>query len=298
MIDFAEKFYGFDKAAQNSNKRIKTNLMRIVPNDEAKRALGIERRGGVTYTVYPPKETAKGLGYVISLLKKGEIDVNDLRHSEDVERQVKAWPTSALPDPSKKLNKPVPLDDYTFDRVSPDSGEETSSADSRPAGSGGKKTPKKRKRKSKPQVRSALIPSDWSPEINKPRLNNIYVELSHLNHNAYTEAASVLLRVFLELSTDYYIEIHNVIPDMDGQRKTAILAKKLKAVANHLRSTGNITQDLQESIKKIADADRYIHASVPTMHQYVHHLHAAPVASELETIWDHTLQPFLDKVFS
>jgi hypothetical protein len=212
------------------------------------------------------------------------------------------WPPSVLPDPKKRLDSPVPLDDFTQGRVPPDGKPATveaaySDSASELTSSTDRKT-KAIKKKKVPRPRGALIPATCNLDIQRPRVNNVYVELSRMSHNDYTEAVSVLLRVFLELSTDYYIEIHNIIEDKAGLRRNATLAKKLKGVADDLRKHRKITQDLQEAVRRMADNDRYIHASIATFHQYVHSQHAAPIASELETIWDNTLQPFLEGVFA
>ncbi len=301
MMDFVDKFYELDAQAQASSQRIKTNLLRIVKT--IKDDIGLVRKNKTSSTYYPAEEAAKILGYLVAILKKDVINVNDIREEGDRKAFLKdEVPDSVMPDPATRLPTAVPLDDYTFGRVPPsgkvDGSEGSANGDDSEKETDTDDDKKKNRRKKSQPPRSALIPTSCYLEIARPRINNIYVELARISHNDYTDAVSVLLRVFLELSTDFYIEVHDLIPEKDGKRRRANLAKKLKAVANDLRTRGEITQHLQEAIRKMADNDRYIHASVFAFHQYVHNMHAAPVASELESIWDVTLQPFLEKVFA
>lgn len=280
MMDFVEK-YGSGEAKEKSAIPIKTNLERLVGTIQDN--IGLERRNRVTYTTYPPEELAKPLSYVVAKLKSGEINVDDIRNKEDRERFLRNMPPTALPDPSTKYLAPVPIDDFTFDRAE---------IPTEPP----KKSKKKRKKKR--TRRSSLIPADCNLNIERPRVNHIYVELSTMSHHEFTEATSVLLRVFLELSMDHYIDVHNLIPDAGGLRRNTVLAKKLKVVAEELHRKGSISQKLKEAIEGVADESRYLLASVATFHQYIHNMHVNPVASELEDVWDVTLQPFLEKVFA
>jgi hypothetical protein len=119
-----------------------------------------------------------------------------------------------------------------------------------------------------------------------------------MSHHDYSEATSVLLRVFLELTTDHYIATHNLLPAKTGERRNASLAKKLKKTAKHLYDQGRISQDLYEATERSVSNDPYVQASVVTFHQYVHNRHKPAVASELETIWDVALEPLIVAVFS
>jgi hypothetical protein len=162
----------------------------------------------------------------------------------------------------------------------------------------GKSTPVPTKTKStrpKPKPpRTAVAAGDALINPAPPRLNGIFNELVSLSADTYPNAGSVLLRVFLELSLDDYVIRESVMTakEMDN----AGLAKRMKAVADHLFSRGVATVDLKKAAYKIADTRHTLAAGVVTFHQYVHNQYVYPKPSELRTAWDE-LQPFLEAVW-
>jgi hypothetical protein len=122
-----------------------------------------------------------------------------------------------------------------------------------------------------------------------PRLNAIYNELLTLNATQYPNAASVLLRVFVELSIDHYLTQMN----LSGENEK--LAKKLKVAADDLKKKGQIDDQLRKAIDRIANSQTVIAASTFTFNQYVHNRYSHPIPSELFIAWDE-LEPFLLQV--
>jgi hypothetical protein len=120
-----------------------------------------------------------------------------------------------------------------------------------------------------------------------------YVELSALNAERYPNACSVLLRVFIELSVDHYIEDRKLLSD--AQMRSAPLAKRLKEVVKNLKSRNKISAQLATAMHSYADGKMTIvAATVPTFNQYVHNQYVYPKAVDLYTTWDE-LAPLLEK---
>ena len=58
----------------------------------------------------------------------------------------------------------------------------------------------------KTRNRGALVPKSLNLHISNPKINKIFEELKHVQVKTCPNASSVLLRVFLELSVDAYLE--------------------------------------------------------------------------------------------
>ena len=143
--------------------------------------------------------------------------------------------------------------------------------------------------------RTSVIPSSCVLNIASPRINKIYSELTQLNVETYPNAGAVLLRVFLELSTDHALASESVMSEAD--RRSKPLAARLKKLADHMKTKKQITDQLCKAVYAIADRNRGpIDASTTTMNQYVHNPHVHPTSAELRAAWDQ-LQPLLEKIW-
>jgi hypothetical protein len=148
--------------------------------------------------------------------------------------------------------------------------------------------------RAKPQSeRSSTIPSNCHLWIPSGRINEIHYELLRLNVNDFTNACSVLLRVFVELSVDYHIAKHNVMTEQ--QRANTPLKKRLKELSEFLCSNGIIGDQLNKAMIKISDGASLGFSAV-TFNQYVHNQFTYPKPSEVLTAWDE-LQPFLAELW-
>jgi hypothetical protein len=122
----------------------------------------------------------------------------------------------------------------------------------------------------------------------------VYTELGTLAVDSYPNATSVLLRVFVELSVDHYVDQANLIPN-EHQRRNAKLSDKMKKVAEHLHNTGKIPVELKRVVNNVADGNGHLKPSVAGLHLYLHNMFAYPKPSELRQTWNE-LQPFLEKL--
>ncbi len=122
----------------------------------------------------------------------------------------------------------------------------------------------------------------------------MFTELKRLKVEVFPNAGAVMLRVFVELSLDHFLEHTIGWPEqkIDGSK----LAQKLTSVANYLEGNSIMSASQLAPIKKAAGGQTLLAASVKTMHGYVHNRHFSPVASELKTAWD-DFQPFMEKLW-
>jgi hypothetical protein len=274
IIDFIDKVTG----GSDSKAKIITNVGRVTKTKVGQEVLGIEVVNGKVRSRYPVNEVAKGLSRLVNDLRAGAITSRDIYTAEDIADYLAKYRPAEKPNPKKALPEPVELDDLAAGITTP--------APPKPA--------RRPKKGTGGRGRTVLIPSTCTLNINPPRINAIYVELSRLDVDDFPNAGSVLLRVFLELSVDHYIETEKV--KLAKAARDTPLAKRLKEVAAHLHNRGAIPEKLLRAIEKVANNRDVISASTVTFNQYVHNEYVHPKPSELRTAWDE-LQPFMEKLW-
>ncbi len=278
ILDFVETYGAMSEEARSSRIGVLSNVERLLVSRAARDALGIEIVDGQVISHYPREEIAKGLNHIVEDLKTKRANVKDVYHAQDREDYVSRLPKRSLPTKSERLKAPVSLSDLAKGKSTP--------APAPP--------PRRRRPRPRPE-RTSVIPSSCVLNISAPRINKIYNELTQLNVETFPNAGAVLLRVFLELSTDHGLATENVMSEQDRRNKP--LAARLKALANDLKKKRRITDELCKAVRAIADRNRGpIDASTTTMNQYVHNAHVHPTSAELRAAWDQ-LQPFLEKVW-
>lgn len=150
-------------------------------------------------------------------------------------------------------------------------------------------------KKSSPKPSSAeervwLAPADRGTElpIRDPRLAQVYKEARTLNADRFPATSAVMLRVFLELSTDHFLLSMKVpVPaKYQGKKWTASqipLKDKIRTVLGVLDPTGSLP-NLKQARAGLSDPDR-LHA-VEELHAAVHGLSANVVGKEARIAWD------------
>jgi len=230
----------------------------------------------VTHT---KEEVLKGLVRVIDDLGTSQVTVSKIKNQEQRIDYINKLSADELPNAEKILPIPYPLGE------SPDNEPETKETTITSTG-------KKQDRKF--SNRTTLIPRECRFKITHHRVNKIFLELKRLNADEFPNASAVMLRVFVELSLDYYLE--KVIGWSENQIDNSKLAQKLMAVTNHLETNNILTPSQLAPIKKAASGQTLLVASIKTMHGYIHNRHFSPVASELKTAWD-DLELFLETLW-
>ncbi len=145
------------------------------------------------------------------------------------------------------------------------------------------KTKPKPNAKPKPTRRTNLIPQKefgilWTGK--QQRHHAIWEELQfHLNTKKHPNAVSVLFRVLLELSIDYYVDEHSIQVYANDK-----LARRVEKVGASLFSHNKIDKKQLDATKKFSQNYQLI--SADTLNRYVHSPSFAPSPKDLEALWD------------
>jgi hypothetical protein len=277
VLDFVEKHGNLSPEARASSKGVLTNIERLLSSPEARQRVGVDVVRGQVLALYPLEELTNSLTRIIEDFKTGAVSVPQLYHVEDRINYVKGLPRSARPKKSARLPEPLVLDDLTEGRRKP-----RSKAKAKP-----RKPPKVKQR-------TTVIPAGAKLNVTPPRTNAIYNELGEITVEQYPNACSVLLRVFLELSVDHYIEDHQLMTEKEIS--STPLAKRLKRVAEHMHGSRRITVKLRKAIEQIANGPSVLAPGVSTFNQYVHNQHVFPKARDLYLAWDE-LEPLMEAMW-
>ena len=278
IIDFVEKCGQLSALAKSSKQKIQTNTERLVSTPHVRKKFGIDIIGGKVVSHFPQAEIVRGLTRMIEDLLTEKKTVPDLYHVVQRNAYVDDLPKSLFPKKATRLIAPVLLEDFTAGIKKP-----------QPA------PVQKKKSTPKPQPRTTVIPRSASLNVKIPRINAIYNELLTLSAETYANACSVLIRVFLELSVDHYIDENKVpLPKSDANTP---LAQRLKLVSTHLHSKKKISDKLKVAIENVANGGQSVFApSIHTFHQYVHNQYVFPKHTELYVAWDE-ISPLLEKIW-
>ena len=271
VLDFVKAVGGI---ADDATGSFITNIHRALMSKKLMANFGLEKdRDGRVLAWFPAAEIKKSLTKIVTDMQSGAVNSRDLNGPIDRENYFQKFKKGDLPDPKSRLAAPESLDDLAAGL----------------AAGGGRPKPRKRKQRPAPGVRTTLIPKECALNPSSTRLSDIVRELKSLNLNDYSNACSVLLRVFLELSIDDAIESRKHLSNVAGD----VLAKKLKAVASDLFTNDQISSQLRKAIDNIANSQtNLLAAGVFAWHQYVHNQYVHPKATELRQTWDE-LQPFM-----
>ncbi len=266
---------------QETRKKVPvTSLGRLISTPYVRNRLGIELRSGSVDTLFDHDAVAKGLTYVVNDLASGRTATKNIYHKDDRIRYINGLPATDLPDTSnpedefKPLVAPTPATDPV-----------TASPTVATSASIKRNTPTQKNR-------SNLVPRGCRLTIGITRINEIYHELRKLEIETYTNAVSVLFRVFLELSVDAYNSKYKA-----GFSEKDSLNAKVLAVSRHLGTRNMLDSKQAIAVERACEKDNFLAANICTMHQYVHNPHFSPAPSDLLAAWDN-LSLFIEAIWS
>ena len=166
-----------------------------------------------------------------------------------------------------------------------------------PQKKGGKQEGKQQgQKKSQPSPkRATLVPKNLKLAISRTRIARIYEELRNLDLRKFTNAAAVLLRVFVEMSVDEYAAQKGLSLRGKKGNRDFKLRKKVITVADYMRDNDLRNRSQLHGIRAIANNREHV-LSVESWHAYVHNQHYSPIHSELVITWDN-IQPFIEEIW-
>lgn len=149
--------------------------------------------------------------------------------------------------------------------------------------------------------RQTLIPKDVDMDIRPEKINDIYDELKKLNVNSLRNCGSVMLRVFLDLSINYYLEEYE--DHVVNKRKLSevrtntdfTLDARMNRVLDDLKNLKKIDDSIYKTIHAIMRDENL--QLVVELNQYVHNYHFNPKTDDLKVLWNN-LEGFFRAIFS
>jgi len=255
-----------------------STLERLLENRAVGKELGLSIENGHLVTKLPADEVAKPLKKIVLDLATKTVRVNRLMKTENMLDYLRTdLGKDYLPDLSKarsgtrRLDQ-IPTSEFTKVRGST------------------------HRRKRDPSDRKEVVPRTCKLNVTQNRIADIYKELRTLHLTDGPNAIAVLLRVFLELSVDYYLIKHGGSLKYTAGTKEiwkSLDAKLAEAVAILLKA-GVTKNELAAVTRSVTNKNSPMHTEL--LHRYVHDPFQTPVPRELSAAWDHA-QPLFEKIW-
>lgn len=285
VLDFINQSDAVDANMKDRLKDVpSTSLGRLISDPAWREIVGIELRKGVVLTDYDPDEIIKPLIRTITDLLKKDFKVGHIYSKEDRAKYLETFKKEDLPDKSKRLAQ-----DWALTSTDPPKrGSAKGTGEAGPSTSGGssKQRPKKK--------RVNVIPRSTIFSIKNPRVETIYLELKKLKIKDYPNSTAVLLRVFMELSLDSYLD-KSPIANFNHRGQKATLAKKVLAVSQYFLDNGIMTRN-ELKAANVAGSSAHSILSINTFNAYVHNNKFHPEPDSLRLSWDN-LEGFFVKLW-
>jgi len=255
-----------------------TTLERFLENRSVRKQLGFDVKDGKLVTKLPADEVAKPLKKIVLDLATKKARVGMLMKTNDMLDYINTLGDAHKPDLSKARKV-----ERTFDEI-------PTSEFTKIGNSNGR-------RKRDASDRKEVVQKGCPIRVTDNRIAEIYKELRTLKLDGAPNAIAVLLRVFLELSVDRFLETSGSGPSYSAPNGNTVhkkLEKKLTEVVDILVSNGvperhfnNVKRDLSNQNSPM---------NVDLFHRYVHDRFATPTPVDLKAAWDHA-QPLFEKIW-
>ena len=271
----------FLKSQQNVPDMIKdsltklsiTNLQRLMSDPYVREHLGLEVNNGILISKVAVSEVIKGLVKVVEDILNPEFKVSEIYNREKRKKYIDNFDTSQKPDLSNEA-----FEQWSFQDIVNNKGRVL--INSKPIEI--TKTNKNRRGN-----RVGLVPKTLILHINNPKINKIFEELKHIQVKTCPNASSVLLRVFLELSVDAYLERYDLVKNnaITACSSKENLNGKVCKVLNHMIQSKTMSNDISKGIRaEINDKNSVL--SIESLNAYVHNEFFYPKADNLIIGWD------------
>jgi hypothetical protein len=255
-----------------------TTFFRIVTSSAAKSQYGFEFDHENNLLVRDPDFGEKLKVIILNVLKKEDfqgkkIDSRSLNKSGEQESYIKSIEKTDVAKVDQEIKKSTTEDIFGEKNIR--------IADGR-----------KPKVLPKSTNRSFLIANSCRLSITETKINNVYRELRDDlllddSMKAVPNAVSVLFRVFLEISIDYFLEKEGINLSSDTK-----LSGKITKCTQILETKKIATSKQLVNIRKVA-TDKNNILGIQNFHDYVHSYKANPTSNDLKQKWDN-LQEFFE----
>ena len=255
-----------------------TTLRRLLDSKDVRAELGLDVENGQLTSPLLGSEIIKPLKRMILDIASKSVNSRKFNKTEKMLEYVRKFKSPDRPDFSKKVpSRPVEgIQKAEFTKQ--------------------KATTTQTKRSSVPD-RKQIVPKNCQINVSSSRISEIYKELKTLKLDEANNAIAVLMRVFLELSVDHFLEQKNIsltFPVQGQGEKDKRLDKKLAEAVEIMVSAGVPKRNLDPILRSISVQRNPL--NIDLLHMYVHNRFATPIRSELTAAWDQA-QPLFEKIW-
>jgi len=251
-----------------------TSLKRLLSTPYVRTRLGVEILQGRVTISGDEQGAPEKLLRVIDDLASRRVRVRDLYHASDRRRYVDELLVGDSADVDRAASPSPTAQDASASEPTDRQESSASEPTQRQESSGRKSVPSSKRRKT-------LVPKGFALHIEQSRINNVFLELQQLDIEKFTNAVSVLLRVFIELSLDDFIKRKALSAPPRCYLKT-----KLETVIEHMKSEGTLDSQELKPVRRALQKDCFLASTLSTMNDYVHNQHFCPTPSDLRAAWD------------
>ena len=289
VIDFVGRNADYSEADWESTKsmiesRRSSSLTRLLESAHGRKHLGISisssKREKIPLLAYDPKWALKVLRRIIEDVRDGVEDTRSLNTATDIEKYFKNLPKNLQP-PKNPLKKPRPFKDINFNPPPTAPGP-------RP-----KTTPRT---SAVPRPRKYLAPKRHQFKVpNSTKGEALLREAGTLDANKFTLSAAFLLRGFIELAINDYMDV-NGLPtseiNLKGHKVDLNLTEKGDRVLKHISASKTFANaDLRGFRNHFLGKTSTI--SIQSLNGFVHNKFQIPTPDTLRAGWDSSVPIFM-----
>ncbi len=259
-----------------------TTLDRLLSTPAVRAAIGFQLIGGKLLTELPAEEAMKPLRRMIIDLAEKRKTVTDLKSKDQQIAYIAEMKGADKPDLTSKTGTLKPVEGITDKdfKAAP--------------------TPlPKRRSGGRTAARTNVVPKSCKLNVTNAKIDGIYGELKILQLSKHVHSIGVLMRVFLEMSVDDYLEnkAGSTLTFKDpnsGRTLDKKLKDKVKETIAHMVAAGAAERDFKGVTTALNDPLNPF--SIDTLHAYIHNRFFTPTDTHLVTGWDNA-QRFFEKIW-
>jgi hypothetical protein len=256
-----------------------TTLDRLLATPEVRKRIGVEVKNRKLYSALPPEELMKPLRRIILDLGQKSVRVGQLMKKDQQIEYVERFGKIDKPNLSKR-GAVKAVEDIR-----------NSEFKARPAQA-------KDRHRPDPSERKVVVARGIKLNVADNKAAEILKELKRLRVEEFPHAIAVLLRVFLELSVDHYMDAKKLplrIADPKGNKRDKSLKNKIHEVIGHLVANGQVQRkDLLGVERAVSDMKSPLY--IDLLHAYVHNRFVTPKPRELLGAWNDA-QRFIESIW-
>jgi hypothetical protein len=282
-LDFVMEHGGLDEEEKETiaARFPLSTLDRLLSTPSVRAEIGLDLKKGKLETDLPPEEILKPLKrIVLDLSDRNIITVSSLKSKSQQESYIAGLKAADRADLTKRTGKTTPVAGIRSEDFS------------------AKPTPAARAPRRRATPRHNVVPKSCKLNIPTAKIEGIFNELRSLQLK-HVHAIGVLLRVFLEMSVDDYLEnkAGSKLTFKDPKSGRTIdkkLKEKVKEAIDHMVASGVPEKELKGI--SVGMNDPLNPFSIDTLHAYIHNRFFTPTDRHLTTGWDNA-QRFFEKIW-